>query len=60
MKNYIIPTTVVDDFFDNPMKVREFALQQEFKTDPHNLWPGKRTALLNDIDPALLNHIIMR
>lgn len=60
MKNYIIPTTVVDDFFDNPQWVREFALLQEFKPDPESMWPGKRTELLETIHKPLFDHTINR
>ena len=41
MKNYIIPTTVVDDFFDDPYLVTEFAKSQSYKKDEFNQWRAK-------------------
>ena len=32
---------VIDNFYDNPMEVRRFALQQEYSEEPY--YPGKRT-----------------
>lgn len=60
MLNYVIPTTVVDNFFDDPKWVRDFALQQEFKTDPENSWPGARTTLVGDLDRDFFHHTISR
>jgi hypothetical protein len=37
----------IDDFYANPMEVREFALKQEFKVRGN--YPGQRTrSFLND------------
>ena len=47
---HIIPLTVVDNFFDDPDAVREFALSQEFLPDPTGHWPGTRTKSLHLID----------
>lgn len=49
-----IPLTVVDNFFDDPDLIREFALQQEFFPSPGN-YPGQRTNTLDKINPELLN-----
>lgn len=57
MTNLIIPTTVVDNFFDNPDAVREFALAQEFTADPEHRWPGKRSRFLHEINPELFSHV---
>lgn len=58
MINYIIPTTVVDSFLDDPLWIKEFALKQEFTTDPANKWPGKRTKDIVELDPVLFSHIV--
>jgi len=50
MKTLHFPTTVVDDFFEYPDAVREFALQQDYLPDPENKWPGKRTKSLHEIN----------
>lgn len=60
MKNYIIPTTIVDDFFDNPRWVREFALEQKFEPDPEGRWPGLRTEQLDKLHKPLFDHTVSR
>ena len=40
----------IDNFYDDPDSVREFALKQEFTKDENGYWPGKRTKLLYEID----------
>ena len=60
MKTLHFPTTVVDDFFDYPDAVREFALQQEYLTDPQNKWPGKRSKFLHELNPVLFNTTIAK
>jgi hypothetical protein len=53
----LYPITVIDNFFKDPDKVREFALKQIFKTNKeridggeHILYPGARTDALHVID----------
>lgn len=47
----MLPTTIIDDFFPNPDKVREYAFNiQEWNTDEDLRWPGIRTKSLQDID----------
>jgi hypothetical protein len=60
MKTLHFPITVVDDFFECPDEVREFALQQEYLPDPDNKWPGKRTKPLHELNPALFSNTINR
>jgi hypothetical protein len=50
MTNYIIPTSVVDNFFNNPNQVVEFANQQEYFVASDNSWPGKRTKCISTIN----------
>jgi len=58
MKTLHFPITVVDDFFDYPDEVREFALQQEYFLDVDNKWPGKRTKPLHEISPTFFNSTV--
>jgi hypothetical protein len=58
--NYTIPTTVLDNFFDDPYEVRKFALEQEYFTDPNHTYPGKRSRELNEINRPLFQHVIDR
>jgi hypothetical protein len=58
--NHNIPTTIVDDFFDNPEHIRDYALSLEYTKDPEFKWPGKRSRQLYDINPNLFEFIINR
>lgn len=42
-----LPTIIIDDFFENPDLVREWALDQEFFKGERGSWPGIRTELLH-------------
>lgn len=44
------PVTIVDDFFEFPNLIRDFALKQEFYKNEDGRWPGSRTNLLSDVD----------
>jgi len=57
MKNLIIPTTVIDGFFDDPDAVRELALKQDYFSDPLNMYPGKRSKPLHEINLELFQYI---
>jgi hypothetical protein len=48
----MIPITIVDNFYEDPMSVREYALTQTFsrKNMP---WPGTRTDPLSTINPEM-------
>jgi hypothetical protein len=54
MKPSYFPVTVIDDFFTNPLEIREFALSQEFTKDGRN-YPGTRTRRLHEINEPLFN-----
>jgi hypothetical protein len=58
VKNYVIPTTVVDDFFDDPYLVTEFASKQSYAKDVHNQWPGERTESLHKLNPDFFANTI--
>lgn len=49
------PTLCIDNFYDDPNSVREFALQQSYDKDPEGRWPGKRTDLLDKINKPLFD-----
>lgn len=52
-----VNTLIVDDFYDNPEEVREFALQQDFGVDGN--YPGHRTvSFLNDGIKETLGNLI--
>ena len=58
MKNYVIPTTVVDDFFDDPYMVTEFAKKQSYAKDAHNQWPGERSESIHKLNPTFFSNTI--
>lgn len=45
-----IPVTVLDNFFDEPDKVRRWALQQEYLPDSEGRWPGLRSNYIHELD----------
>jgi hypothetical protein len=55
MKTTHFPITVVDDFFDYPDQVRDFALKQTYACSKDNRWPGKRSEELSTLNLTLFN-----
>ena len=45
----IIPTTILDNFLDNPDDIKEWALTLNFQSPTDNVYPGKRTECLSNI-----------
>lgn len=58
MQNYIVPTTVVDNFFNDPYLVRNFAQQQSYKIDSFYQWPGERTESIHILNPGFFSNTI--
>jgi|DEB0MinimDraft_6_1074348.scaffolds.fasta_scaffold00077_6 hypothetical protein len=56
MSNVLFPTTVVDDFFDNPHDVRKLALSTKFYPNKDGRWPGARSRGIHTIDKELFEH----
>jgi len=50
-----LPTMVIDDFYESPDLVRDWALSQEFFKGERGSWPGLRTELLHVSNPELFN-----
>jgi len=53
-------TQAVDDFFENPNEVVEFANTLDFKIGPHGFWPGKRTLGLHMINHNFFNSVLQK
>jgi hypothetical protein len=53
-------TQAVDDFFENPNKVVEFANTLDFKIGPYGFWPGKRTLGLHMINHNFFNSVLQK
>jgi hypothetical protein len=56
---HTIPTTIVDDFFDNPDAVAEYASTLDF-SENNGHHPGFRTKNLQDIAPDLYQSVLER
>jgi hypothetical protein len=54
------PTTIVDDFFENPKEVVNFANKQKFLPNPKGFFPGKRTQGLHVIDESFFNSVLSK
>jgi hypothetical protein len=54
------PATCIDNFYDDPDSIREFALSQEFSPSPTGAVPGKRTKHLHEIDKKLFDFFCHR
>jgi len=58
LKNRILypyfPTMVIDNFYDEPDLVRDFALDQEFFKGQRGSWPGLRTKLFHENNMPML------
>jgi len=52
----LFPTTLVDNFFDNPNSVRELALKQDYQRHRLGIVNGVRSNHLQIIDPDLYNN----
>ena len=52
----MIPATIINDFFESPTLIRDYALSLEFKNKGMR-YPGYRTDQLYDINPRFYEHI---
>lgn len=50
IKQHKFPTMIVDNFFETPTVIREYALSKEFSKNQAGNWPGYRTDPLHVID----------
>lgn len=46
----IYPTIIMDDFFSDPKKIKDFSSNLKFGKDSLGRWPGERTVPLHQID----------
>jgi hypothetical protein len=49
------PTICIDDFFEDPLSVKNFADTLNFKKNPEGRWPGERTEFLHNINNEFFN-----
>ena len=60
IRSNCFPTTIVDNFFENPDEIRKFGLDQKYSTDVDNAWPGKRTKEIGEINPILFKGTVKK
>lgn len=64
LKNYFLypylPTIVLDNFYEDPLLWREFALDQEFFKGDRGNWPGIRTELLHRVNYDLFQVVLKK
>jgi hypothetical protein len=56
---HTIPVTILDNFLDDPDKIREWALQQEYLPDKHGKWPGLRSKSIYELNTPFF-HLVCR
>jgi hypothetical protein len=54
------PITILDNFFDNPDKIRDYALSLEYEKDVDGQWPGVRSKQLPEINRPLFYELCRR
>jgi len=54
-KHNFFPTIVIDNFFNDPVLWRHFALHQKYDRPENVLFPGKRTKAINEIDSRIFD-----
>ena len=53
----MFPTIVMDDFFTNPEKIKDFISRLEFTRDSDGKWPGERTLPLHLINYDFFEYV---
>lgn len=53
----MIPITILDNFFPDPDKIVDIALQQEYFPHDRGRWPGKRSAHIGQWNKGLFDYI---
>jgi len=56
---HTIPLTILDNFLDDPDKIRAWALQQEYYPAEDGKWPGLRSKLIHELDTPFF-HLVCR
>jgi len=51
----IYPTIILDNFFNDPLKLVKYANSLEYNEHPTGEWPGKRTVGLYEINKSFFN-----
>ena len=54
------PTLIIDNFFEYPDKVVEFANTLQYSPDEKGRWPGKRSNQLHEVNRELFDYICLK
>lgn len=54
------PVTVIDNFFDHPDIIRNWALTLDYSGDPDGRYPGSRTKMLSELSSDFSNQITQK
>ena len=52
------PITVVDNFYENPDLVRDYALSLNYRSSADGKWPGVRTNEIADLNPRFFKMFV--
>ena len=52
--------TIVDNFFENPDKIREFGLSLNYAPDADGAWPGVRSKSIHEIDFEMYMSLMLK
>jgi len=55
-----LPTIVIDNFYEDSLLLREFALDQEYFKGNRGNWPGLRTELLHNVNYDLFQVVLKK
>jgi galactitol-specific phosphotransferase system IIB component len=60
MNSLLFPTTIVDDFLNQPNQYVDLASSLEYLPSSDGAWPGVRTENLSELYPEMINNIIFK
>tara|TARA_R110000803_G_C11872071_1_gene308560 strand:- start:70 stop:747 length:678 start_codon:yes stop_codon:yes gene_type:complete len=52
-----VPVTILDNFLENPLALRKWALDLEYHSDTHGTFPGERTLPLKQLQPDFNQYV---
>jgi hypothetical protein len=52
-----VPITIINNFFDNPFSVKNWASTLEYNSSLSNQWPGERTKCLSEINYRFYSYV---
>lgn len=56
----LFPVCVIDNFYEHPHDIRNFALEQTYYPNEDGRWPGSRSKHINDLDSHLYHYFVRK